>query len=1550
MKPRAFRKFLLLTALTTPIHAQLSWDADTATAGAQDGSGIWNTSNTNWWSGSSNVSFISGGDAVFGSPASAGTIAVDAGGVTAGTVTFNTVGGSSYAFTGGTITAASVIKNGANGVRFDNVNNFTSVTVNNGANSQADGALRLGVSGALGTAPITFANTASVTGLYFLTGFGNNSTFPNNVAFSTASTAGLQTRLLLASNTAGGPQVVTFSGLLTGGSSTSKIRTDGTAAGGQSVVRLTNAGNTVTVSEWEMWRGALEVTSDGALGNASNALRLNVAAGGDPAGTGFRFGANNITLAATRNFIVADRTNVNTQTFTGSRIDSPVTFTGQMIKKGATDLVLAGTNTGAGGIRLDAGTVSLFNPGAAGTGAVTHAGGSLRFSFGDGTTTTWSNNLALNATGHTTFIIRGTNDAAPTLPTTVRLTGLISGGAAGQAYTIAQTNVSGNHNNVLILDNASNSFSGQVVMDRGTLAITSNAALGNANNGIRINTWNLNGALRFDADNITLPATRAIALADGTNLSPINTQAFNSTIEGIISGTGTLVKQGAGTLLLTGSNTSTGATTVAAGTLEIGGSGRLGAASHNGAMTIDGTLRFNTSSSQTLGGAISGAGALIKDGTSVLTLNGSATGFSGSTAVNAGTLILNGSAASNISVAGGASFGGNGLTTGSLTLGSGSSFAVGTGTFIASGGVTIGGPVSVVFAAAPAPGTYPILEYGDGGLVGNVSDLTSTSGRASFSDDPLTKSIVLNVTTGTRTWATTDGTWDLGVSENFAEDDKKFFAGDSVVFPTRPGPSLVALDGNLVPFQVTADHASDYQLGGTGFLSGDMTLTKRGAGSMTIGTPNTYTGITTLEDGTLVAANPTAFGTGLVYVDGGTLGLGGQTIANGLQFAGGAIAGPGTAAGAMSGDVVVSAGLVAMTGNLSGGTVSINGGATLSVGAGGTTGALGSADVTISPAGNLTVNRSNAFTLANNLTGGGSLAQAGSAVLTLTGSNSHTGGTTIATSSLNVPNPSALGSGAVTILPAAASGVGGAVSTLYFNNTAAVACANAIILPSPDAPATYTIMKQSSGQLTGTPLDLTGGISGGNANTTLRLNSNTGGDRTTTYRLAGVNTFAGNLEIYRGAVIITNNQSLGTARLLLNSNNNATDGDVRFENPVTLTNEIVLANTSNVDPIHTGGHTVTLTGPISGVVGGFGLSKIGEGTLILSGLTTYAANTSILAGTLALDGDATLGSSPNILVAGGARFDVSAVESTYLLPVGKSISGQGIIAGAFTSLGAIVPGAAAATLGTLTFEDPLTLDGGTLSMEFDSRNGQHDRVVVEGDLDVENFGIIALTDLAGLSEESLTPGTKIALVEYTGVINGLLDINSETQVADGATVTVGVNSFVLDYDDTTDGVNTGKFLTLTVPGGEPSAFATWAAAQGLDGTPGKENGKFDDPDGDGSDNFVEFFLGGSPLDGGSIGQLASVTTDRLILTFAAPTGTVFTDGVAVVDGVTCTVQGSLDLQGFGAAVTKLGAADLSGLDWAPVPPTGWEYHSFQLDDSVGLDERGFMRLLFTPMP
>lgn len=37
--------------------ATLTWDANTSTSGAQDGSGTWNTANTNWWNGAANVTW-----------------------------------------------------------------------------------------------------------------------------------------------------------------------------------------------------------------------------------------------------------------------------------------------------------------------------------------------------------------------------------------------------------------------------------------------------------------------------------------------------------------------------------------------------------------------------------------------------------------------------------------------------------------------------------------------------------------------------------------------------------------------------------------------------------------------------------------------------------------------------------------------------------------------------------------------------------------------------------------------------------------------------------------------------------------------------------------------------------------------------------------------------------------------------------------------------------------------------------------------------------------------------------------------------------------------------------------------------------------------------------------------------------------------------------------------------------------------------------------------------------------------------------------------------
>jgi hypothetical protein len=73
--------------LAVSAHAQLSWDANGTGAGQTNGGGNWLGTNL-WWNGSANQDWVSGSNAVFGGPSTAGgTITVPS--TSAGTITFN---------------------------------------------------------------------------------------------------------------------------------------------------------------------------------------------------------------------------------------------------------------------------------------------------------------------------------------------------------------------------------------------------------------------------------------------------------------------------------------------------------------------------------------------------------------------------------------------------------------------------------------------------------------------------------------------------------------------------------------------------------------------------------------------------------------------------------------------------------------------------------------------------------------------------------------------------------------------------------------------------------------------------------------------------------------------------------------------------------------------------------------------------------------------------------------------------------------------------------------------------------------------------------------------------------------------------------------------------------------------------------------------------------------------------------------------------------------------------------------------------------------------
>ena len=166
---------------------------------------------------------------------------------------------------------------------------------------------------------------------------------------------------------------------------------------------------------------------------------------------------------------------------------------------------------------------------------------------------------------------------------------------------------------------------------------------GNSGNGYAL--ISIPESVAFTAGTQTGTITLSGAVVSGT--SRVNTSGTAS-INGVISGTGALIKDGSGSLTLSNANTYSGNTTINAGTLAVTGS--LGTSrSYAGNISNSGVLTYNSSLNQTLGGIFSGTGSLSKLGTGTLTLSGD-NSYSGDTLINAGTLTVSGSLANTSAV------------------------------------------------------------------------------------------------------------------------------------------------------------------------------------------------------------------------------------------------------------------------------------------------------------------------------------------------------------------------------------------------------------------------------------------------------------------------------------------------------------------------------------------------------------------------------------------------------------------------------------------------------------------------------------------------------------------------------------------------------------------------------------------------------------------------------------------------------------------------------------------------------------------------------------
>ena len=152
-------------------------------------------------------------------------------------------------------------------------------------------------------------------------------------------------------------------------------------------------------------------------------------------------------------------------------------------------------------------------------------------------------------------------------------------------------------------------------------------------------TFQGNATLKSNA-NVTLGTSQDIAISGGAS-GTFDTNGYTAYIKGVVSGLGSLVKANAGKLVLEGVNTYSGDTTISAGTLEVTGS--LGSGTYGGNITNIGTLIFDQGAAQTLNGAITGTGTLVKKGLgTTLTLSEASTAYAGRTEVREGVLEFTG--------------------------------------------------------------------------------------------------------------------------------------------------------------------------------------------------------------------------------------------------------------------------------------------------------------------------------------------------------------------------------------------------------------------------------------------------------------------------------------------------------------------------------------------------------------------------------------------------------------------------------------------------------------------------------------------------------------------------------------------------------------------------------------------------------------------------------------------------------------------------------------------------------------------------------------------
>jgi alpha-galactosidase len=495
----------------------------------------------------------------------------------------------------------------------------------------------------------------------------------------------------------------------------------------------------------------------------------------------------------------------------------------------------------------------------------------------------WTNSPTFpNSSGEVTVI--NANIAAPqtiNLNQAITIGSLQLGDVNGSAaYTLAANGGSlafGDTNTVILTELASskgdiiaapvNLITNVLVLNNSTNPLILAGALSSAGAGLTVGS----GTLQV-GDGATNGSLGAVNVTDNGAL--VFNRADNVTNSGTISGTGALTQNGSGTVTLTGTNTYTGSTLINTGTLAMTAATGASAISVAPGATFQMNGNYKTLTLSGAGvwnvNAGNGGAAAVS-----FTVSGNVSGFSGTANVPSGVRYWVGSQASmpggTMIVADGGQLGisNNGLLTGNVHL-SGASWA-GTGgendgalrlNASSGSGGNFAGTLTLDADAAVAAG----FAGGTGTVsanIGGAHTLTILNGVVTLSGNNVFAA--LNVPSGSTAIAgSVTGFGGGGLTANGTAELNGFnlsvanLSGSGVVgnyHAANASVLTVGTDNISTSFNGVLLNGSTAALG----------LTKVGAGALTLGGVNLYTGTTTVSNGWLIV-NGSLTATGLVSV------------------------------------------------------------------------------------------------------------------------------------------------------------------------------------------------------------------------------------------------------------------------------------------------------------------------------------------------------------------------------------------------------------------------------------------------------------------------------------------------------------------------------------------------------------------------------------------------------------------------------------------------------------------------------------------------------------